>query len=389
MKNVRVKDLLALIPDRLLEKIAKDLNVDRSFQKLTGLKMFKVLLYSLAETTRISLRTMECVYNHLFNKNFLGGYGERTRHSSLSDRLAKIKPDYFESIFKFLVEKYQSNFESKKYKNIYRFDSTMIGFSAKLLHKIGLNCGAHKLSHFKVTIGQKGLIPTYVRFCSEKEDVCEEAALKKAILDASIKQNDITVFDRGLNGGRNLIELDKAKIAFVTRTDINRKHKIIEDLSSSSLFITPTMEVLSDQKIQLQRKSPNYFFKVPFRLIKIRSLKTDENFWFLTNILTLEAYEIAEIYQRRWDIEVFFKFVKQELNLKHFLVRNLNGMKVYVYMILIFAVLLLIYKTRNNLSGYKFVKRQFFRELEIEITADIVEKYGGDKNRYLKDWDLA
>ena len=89
---MRVDEILAMIPNSILEEIGKDLKVDSAYQKLTGLKMFKILLYSLAETTRISLRTMESVYNHLFTNI------DTTRHSSLSDRLVKIKPDYFKKI---------------------------------------------------------------------------------------------------------------------------------------------------------------------------------------------------------------------------------------------------------------------------------------------------
>ena len=387
---MRVGDLLALIPDSLLEKIGKDVNVDRSYQKLTGIKMFKVLLYSLAETTRISLRTIECVYNHLFKNDFLGRtIKEKTRHSSLADRLSKINPDYFKSIFEFLSNKYQENLTSKKYSNIYRFDSTLISLSAKLLQKMGLNCGGHSnLKSFKVTIGQKGILPASIRFCTKKPEACEEVALKKAILESNIKSSDIAVFDRGLNAGKGLKELYEAKISFVTRIRVNRKNKVLENFSVKSTLAS-TVIILSDQKVQLFNRDIRNFFQTPFRLIKSRSIKTDEEIWFLTNIFTMEAYEITDIYKRRWEIEVFFKFIKQELNLKHFLVRNFNGMKVYFYMILIFAILLLVYKTSNKIAGYKFVKIRFFYELEYWITGDIIEKYGGDKNRYLVDRGLA
>lgn len=378
---IRVRELLGIIPDNVLEKIGKDLRVDYVYQKLTGLKMFKVLLYSLAETTRISLRTMECAYNHLFINT------ETTRHSSLSDRLARIKPEYFKTIFDHLVNTYQDRF-SAKYKNIYRFDSTLMGLSVNLIKNIGLDCGAGpKMRHFKITVGQKGLIPASVRFCTKESEIGEDIALKQAILEATIGSDDIVLFDRGLAGGKNFVELDAADINFVTRIKVGRLHKIIETFPTTPSDST-TVIILSDQKILLLRRRMS-FFKTEFRLVKARSIKTGEELWFLTNICTSSAHDIAELYRRRWDIEVFFRFIKQELNLKHFLALSLNGMRVYVYMILIFAILLLIYKTKNNLAGYKFVKLAFFRELEIEITADVVERYGGDKNRYLQDWGLV
>lgn len=387
---IKVRELLELIPDDVLEEIGEDLKVDYVYQKLTGLKMFKVLLYSLAETTRISLRSMERAYSYLFANR------ETTRHSSLADRLARIKPDFFKAIFEHLISTYQDRFSSK-HKNIYRFDSTLMGLSVNLLGKIGLNCGAGEMvRYFKVTVGQKGLIPASVRFCTEESEVSEDVALKQAILEATIASDDIVLFDRGLSGVKNLSALDAADIKFVTRVRVDRRHKVLEtfpiELLDQSTATTPTDSsatiILSDQKILLLNKG-KAFFKTKFRLVKICSEKTGEELWFLTNIFTLSANDVAELYRRRWDIEVFFRFIKQELNLKHFLALNLNGMKVYVYMILIFAILLLIYKTQNNLTGYKFVKLAFFRELEIEITADIVERYGGDRNQYLQDWGLV
>jgi len=390
-KKVKVSDLLAMVPDTLLEQIGKDLKVDRPYQKLTGLKMFKVLLYSLAETTRISLRNIADTYNHLFKEKFLGSdNSEKTRHSSLADRLSKINPDYFESIFNFLVEISQKLIDVKKYKNVYRFDSTLMGLSAKLLSKIGINCGGDarsRIRHFKVTVGQKGVIPSFVRFCTKKSESSESIALKEAILDAKVKSTDIVVFDRGLSGGNGFCELDKEEILFVTRTKTSRKVKVVENFTIEHNS-TETLNILSDQKVLLFGKKGTKF-KTPFRFIRARCKKNNEEICFMTNIFTMAVTEITEIYRSRWDIEVFFRFVKQELNLSHFLARNLNGMKVYVYMILIFAILLLVYKTKNNLSGYKFVKKDFFRELEGCITADIIERYGGDKQSYLADMGLA
>ncbi len=59
------------------------------------------------------------------------------------------------------------------------------------------------------------------------------------------------------------------------------------------------------------------------------------------------------------DIEVFFKFIKQNLGYKHFLSHTMNGMKVYIYMIIITALLFLVYKIKNNLHGFKIALLQF------------------------------
>ena len=116
----------------------------------------------------------------------------------------------------------------------------------------------------------------------------------------------------------------------------------------------------------------------PFRLIKTVN-ENDEPFWFLTNEFSLPIFEIILIYKKRWNIEVFFRFIKQELNFKHFLSTSLNGIKVVLYMTLILAMLILIYKRFNEI-GFKTAKRRFYYEIEEEIMRIAIKISGGDPN---------
>jgi IS4 transposase len=90
------------------------------------------------------------------------------------------------------------------------------------------------------------------------------------------------------------------------------------------------------------------------------------------------ASEIADIYKKRWDIEVFFKFVKQHLQFKHFISHSQNGMIVYLYSILVAAILFTIFKVSNKLAGFKIPLLKFCLLLEKEIIRDIVVLSGGD-----------
>ena len=95
----------------------------------------------------------------------------------------------------------------------------------------------------------------------------------------------------------------------------------------------------------------------------------------------MDAHHIADIYKKRWDIEVFFKFIKQELNLKHILVRTVNGVEVMLYVTLITAMLLKVYQKLNNLKGYKISKMRFAQELEEDLIKHIVLLCGGDPTK--------
>lgn len=173
----------------------------------------------------------------------------------------------------------------------------------------------------------------------------------------------------------------------VTRINIDRKHQVLENYNLLKDAKNDESEIISDQKILIWNNSKkDRFFDMPFRLIKVLTPK--QEIWILTNIFDLSACEIAQVYRRRWDIEVFFRFIKQELNCKHFLAHNQNGLMVYIYMILILAILLILYKTLNSLSGFKFVKINFFRELENEIICDLIKIAGGNPQIFLEKFGL-
>jgi hypothetical protein len=91
------------------------------------------------------------------------------------------------------------------------------------------------------------------------------------------------------------------------------------------------------------------------------------------------AETIALMYCRRWDIEVFFRFLKQEVNFSHFISLSDNGIQVILYMTLIAAMLIMIYKTENEL-GFKRAKRRMEIELQELIIAIAVVLSGGDLN---------
>lgn len=115
----------------------------------------------------------------------------------------------------------------------------------------------------------------------------------------------------------------------------------------------------------------------PFRLIVAKTKAEDsKEFLFITNDFELTPKKVAKAYRRRWDIEVFFRFTKQELNVSHLVSLNTNGIEVMLYMTLIVAMLILPYKKANKI-GYRTAKRRFKLELRNLAIAMIVVKCEG------------
>lgn len=109
--------------------------------------------------------------------------------------------------------------------------------------------------------------------------------------------------------------------------------------------------------------------------------QSQEKICFVTNILDEDCYTLAKWYKQRWEIETFFKFIKQHLNVKHLVSRNENGIKVMIYMTMILAILIIAYKKINAIKGFKIAKLKFEIELENEIIKTIVTLCGGDPGK--------
>jgi len=366
--GIGVEDLLKLIPEDLLLDLAKETNVDYQVKKLYGRNVFNLLLYALIEKERIGLRGLEDLYGSrkfktIFN---LPASTKSAKYNSFSARLAKMDVRFFEQAYESVYEQcsqlYDESVLSLKYK-ITRVDSTMVCQNACKLEQ-GINVGSKKdgKKQIKYTISLTNMFPSSVEVFTEQSCISENLTIPKAILKILDKRKDnVFVFDRGVSDRKVFCELDKNDCSFVTRIHVDARHVVVEDLKSPSGFVVGNLTVLKDQRVYLYRTGA-HVVEHPFRLIQTKSEKNIE-YWFLSNRFDLPIEEIIMIYKKRWDIEVFFRFLKQEMNFSHLMSVNKNGIKIILYMTLIAAMMILIYK-RINEFGYKTAKRRFSIELD-------------------------
>ena len=174
---------------------------------------------------------------------------------------------------------------------------------------------------------------------------------------------------------------------FVGRLNENRKLEIIskspvgeQDFTYGELLQDSQARIFGmEEKITRTGKTSRVLVLQPeiYRVVRFKPKNGEEDILLITNILDASADEIASMYKRRWDIEVFFRFLKQELNFSHFLSLNENGIQVVLYMTMITAMLVMIYKRENEI-GYKTAVRRMGIELENLVMAILVVKSGGD-----------
>ena len=397
--KISLKQVLEFIPEALLTHLSATTKVDYYSKVLHGKKMFYLLLFCIFDNEKLSQRTLEDTFNSSGFKALFGlGEEEKVRRSSISERLSKIDSNYFKEIYEQMYGRFSelySKTEIEKY-NLIRVDSTIVADAcAKLKEGIDQKSGK-KLVKFSFSFD--GILPSGVEVFTGQKYSSEEAALPEAILKQVKKEEhheNIYVIDRGLQSTRVMKDFDEKSVKFIIRSKENRKFEEIESfLDGKKSQKWDDWEVMKDSKVKLYTGKPvlnkrgnihhrEEKVETCFRLVVIKNEKKDKEFWFLTNEFELSAKEIADYYRKRWDIEVFFRFLKQELNLSHLVSMNKNGIEVMVYMTMIASMLLLIYKKANAL-GYKTAKRRIAMELRDMITAILIIFAGGNPDKVFK-----
>ncbi len=383
-KNITVKELLSVIPDDKISTLAANTHVDYCTKVLYGRSVFYMILYSLLESDRTSLRTMEDIFNSVkFKFLFNLDQSKTVRYSSISERLSVMDVSFFEKLFEHFyshLSQLYSKQELDKY-NLVRVDSTMVAeTSAKLAQGMNFKHKNNSKKQAKFTVAFDGILPCNVETFLDQSQLNECLTIPQVIKDHAHKyEQQVYVFDRGVNKRSVFDELQSDTIDFVTRLNPGASYQSVEVLEQGDRLIGD-LKLLKDEIVYLynwvNNRKTKELTKETFRLIATEN-KDGETLLFLTNLKEEKAENITALYRKRWDIEVFFRFVKQELNFSHFMSTNENGIKIILYMTLILSMLLLIYKRLNNI-GYKTAKRRFGIELDELIIAMIVRFCGGD-----------
>lgn len=404
-QKINIQKILDLIPGDLLSTLSKDTRVDYCAKVLYGQRIFNLLLYGILTTDRTSQRTLEDLFSSdLFKALFCYDAGMKVSHSSISTRLSTIDPEFFRLAYEGIYSEFSKFFtaEEQLKHRIIRVDSSMVAETCNKLRR-GLSPGSKKdktpekvVKQVKYTVAFDGLTACDFKAFTDSSYISEERAIPEVLrLNASKEgsKTNIYTFDRGVTSTKTFSSFTEDKISFVGRLKIPRKYEVVAlDQVSENDKDLGELTLISSQIVHLYDNGVKIDHENIYRLIiaerkkkidttppdnKGKFRKKDNIFYFFSNNLELNPKEIADIYKQRWDIEVFFRFIKQELNASHFLSVSENGIKVMLYMTLIASMLLLLYKKINEL-GYKTAKRRFTIELWETIVKIIVKECGGD-----------
>jgi hypothetical protein len=380
--KISIIQLLSLIPEEDIRKLAKKTNVDYYSKILDGKSLLCLILYSLIECQRNSLRTMEDIFNSAtFKFLFNLDSARRVKYNSISERLSIINIDFFKKSYELIHTQFSQYYTEEEIENLHliRVDSTMVAEAANKLQR-GMNIGKKKdgKKQIKYTVAFDGKYPCMSELFTDKGYLSEDLAIPEVVYKYAEKnKNSVFVFDRGVNKREVFCNLNQQTTSFVTRLRDNVRHRVINQIEDGKNRPIGSLELISDQTIQLGAPNTKMFLEDSFRLITSINPKTKITYSFLTNMFDKKVEEILSLYKKRWDIEVFFRFLKQELNFTHITSTSENGMMVMMYMTMIASMLVLTYK-RINKVGYKTAVRRISFELNEFIIKLIVKECGGD-----------
>lgn len=377
-----VKELMGLIPAHLHTQLVDELKMDAGIDKLKSKWLFDLILYSLFSPIRISLRRMQ---EHATSSSF-SYYShvalDHVAHTSIRSRLLKINPAYFRQIYEHLYDQLSLHYEQKTLLNKFRlkrYDSTMIAVFAHLIDgmRVGNSSKNKRQVKFTTELSGSGLIR--MQFFSDQPHLSEETALKEVIQQGSHHADEIVVFDAGLKSRKSFQEFDLANIQFVTRLNANPRYELqsetpqnFEPIEKKLKDQLPqTAPVLKDQIVHLAQNGKEWL-EHDFRLIQV-DIGEEHPLGILTNITSLAPEIIAAIYLMRWEIEVLFRFLKQEMDFSHFVSFDPNAIEVMMYCSMIAAMLILVYKRKNEINSYKKAKIQFLKELDAICMLALIE----------------
>jgi hypothetical protein len=185
----------------------------------------------------------------------------------------------------------------------------------------------------------RGNIPVFLRISTGKGQ--DLAALDELILEPGA----FYVLDRGYLDFERLYRFNQAPAFFITRARKNFRFRRIE-----SRPVLKTDGILCDQTIRATWYYTRRAYPAHLRRIRFVDPKTGKRLTFLTNNFTLAASTIARLYRQRWQVELFFKWIKQYLRIKSFYGTSPNAVRTQIWIGVIVYVLLAIIKQREALD---------------------------------------
>ena len=334
--------LMEHLPAKVFRRCVQRYRGDRRIQSFTCLDQFLCLAFAQL-THRESLRGIEvCLRAHrekLYHMGIRGGMARNTLANANRKRDWRIHADFAQALIRVARPLYAEEDLGLELDNtVYAFDSSTVDlclsvFPWALFRSTKSGVKLHTL------LDLRGNIPAFIHVSEAKlHDV--------NVLDLLVPEpGAFYIMDRGYVDFERLFLLHRLGAFFVVRAKSNikfrRRYSAAADRSTG---------VRCDQTIVLTGVKSRKRYPQPLRRVGYRDAQSDRRFDFLTNHFAIPATTVAELYRHRWQVELFFKWIKQHLRIKSFFGTSENAVKTQLWNAVAVYVLVAIVKKRLNVS---------------------------------------
>lgn len=334
--------LLNFIPRSIVQEAAAEFNADHYYKTFKTYDHLVTMLYatfnqctSLREVTT-GLLAWEQRIHHL-------GIQKHPRRSTIAEANKCRSAEVFERIYYRLFNKYQailpdSRKRSKK-NNLYIFDSTTITLFKEILKGSGLmNRDGKRKGGIKVhtLLHASSDVPVMIRY---SQAINNDANFLKQV---NLPPGSVIVFDKGYRDYSTYNRFTEDQITWVTRHRDSSIYKVKGNYPVNEY--QQKCGVVADLDIILGHDHSKQATKVLARMIEYKDPNTNQRFTFITNNRKLAPFTIAQYYKQRWQIETFFKRIKQNYPVHYFLGDNENAIKIQIWSALIADLILKVIK---------------------------------------------
>lgn len=295
-------------------------------------------------TYRASLRDIETCLNSHREKLYHVGFRGQVSRSTLAD--ANERRDYriYQEFGYYLINIAQKLYHNEDVavemaQSLYALDSTTIDLCLSLFpwatfRKTKAAIKIHTL------LDLRGSIPTFI---SLTPGTVHDVTMLDVV---PLKQQSIVTMDRGYIDFRRLYAIHQLPAFFVIRAKSNLKFRRI-----TSRKVDKTSGLRADQTIVFKVTKSKNAYPEALRRVSYVEPETRTHLVFLTNIFSIPAETVTDIYKQRWNIELFFKWIKQHLRIKSFFGTSFNAVKTQIWVAISVYLLVAIMKKRLNLPG--------------------------------------
>jgi putative transposase len=349
--NTVFHQLLKFLPRQRFQTMVDRHQGDRKTRTLTCWDQMLALLFCQL-SGRQSLRDLVDGFNSKRAHHYHLGTGV-IRRSSLADANRDRPVAIVQETFFYLLEKVRSRIPTKDTAEMVRLiDSTTID----------LNLNQFQWAEFRSTkagiklhtvYDPEAEVPVYFEMTTAKVND------RKALTKLPMMPGMTYVVDRAYNDYGWYYALDQQGSTFVGRMKTNAVYEVIERRNVAG-------NILADEVIRFTAKKAKKDCPIALRRITFRRVEDQKVLVFISNDLTRSAEDIAALYKRRWQIELFFKWIKQNLKMKRFVGRSENAVLIQILTAMIAYLLL---KLIQNSTSWPCSLQKIARLVGINLTS--------------------